>query len=474
MKALTTLTKWTVYLVVLSVVVAAAGLVVSGRLGYISPIKPYVVLSGSMEPTIPTGSVVLVQPDSVGYGVGDAITFSQGTSGDVVTHRITEIVGSPGQVAYRTKGDANKTIDAGEVDKDQVVGKVLLTAPYVGYGVDFAKKPYGFILLVIVPATIIIYEELKNIWQELRRLKRKKPGDSGNEKQEVIETVPTPPSATAITPVLTGSTAAATIARNPEPSRYINAPSMPLKYVQSSPAIQAQIETAVEEPVAPPKLVTKPERKRSSFGWLGVVPTAAVILLFVGVTGSFFSDTEISLENMLGAAETWAQVDTATAAYGQGLVINEVLVSTSCQQTSGPAGWIEVYNGTDDEVDLTNYQIKDGEATYPLVFATSILPSKELVVLAQDTSLFGDETCFEKNSAKVVAFGSEVDLAGEFLQLLDERGKVVDTVTWGDSEGLELGIDEAIERVPRGYDTADGIEFGVKDFMNIGIASPGY
>lgn len=145
--------------------------------------KAYVVYSGSMEPAIKVGSVVLSIPQN-SYNSGDIITFRAGDPSrpegvlrqaqddSVVTHRVEFKLypaGVDGKPIYLTSGDANEDFDQGQVTDDQILGKVALAIPYLGYVADFAKKPYGFILLVIVPATIIIYEESKFIKQELAR-----------------------------------------------------------------------------------------------------------------------------------------------------------------------------------------------------------------------------------------------------------------------------------------------------------------
>lgn len=129
--------------------------------------KPYVVLSGSMEPTIPTGAVVFSKAASE-YKPGDIITFSQnGNKKELVTHRLNEVTGKDGAVTFKTKGDANKSVDSWTVDPKNVVGKVSFKIPFLGYIVNFAQKPQGFILLVIIPATIIVYEEIKNLKNEI-------------------------------------------------------------------------------------------------------------------------------------------------------------------------------------------------------------------------------------------------------------------------------------------------------------------
>ncbi|QQS38473.1 signal peptidase I [Candidatus Woesebacteria bacterium] len=122
----------------------------------------FTVYSGSMEPAIKTASVIVSKPQS-NYVQGDIVTFTPTSSmGNVVTHRIVakENVNSP---VYKTAGDANQTIDPWTIDNSQIKGKVVLTVPLAGYVTNFAKTPSGFILLIIVPATIVIYEEIKSL-----------------------------------------------------------------------------------------------------------------------------------------------------------------------------------------------------------------------------------------------------------------------------------------------------------------------
>ena len=134
--------------------------------------RPYVVYSGSMEPAIKTASVIVSIPRQ-NYLQGDIITFSpSGSSKDLITHRIALKQfpeGVTGYPAYLTSGDANEKFDNWEITNDKIIGKVVFSIPYLGYIADFAKKPQGFILLVIVPATIVIYEELKMLKGEFSK-----------------------------------------------------------------------------------------------------------------------------------------------------------------------------------------------------------------------------------------------------------------------------------------------------------------
>lgn len=139
-----------------------------------------VVQSGSMEPTIKIGSVVLVKPASA-YQIGDIITFKGGfrnARGEnlPVTHRIVEMRVDSGVPLYTMKGDANDSVDTREIGKGQIIGKVLFDIPYVGYAVEAARTPYGFLSLIIIPAALIGYDQVARIWKEVKRMKQEKNG----------------------------------------------------------------------------------------------------------------------------------------------------------------------------------------------------------------------------------------------------------------------------------------------------------
>lgn len=132
--------------------------------------KILVVQSGSMEPAIKTGSVVIVKPFD-DYRSGEVITFGGVNKKITTTHRIVDLEVVSGEIYYITKGDANNAEDTNKVSKDKVIGKVLLSVPYVGYAVAAAKEPAGFVILVIVPCAIIILEEIGKIWKEVKKKK---------------------------------------------------------------------------------------------------------------------------------------------------------------------------------------------------------------------------------------------------------------------------------------------------------------
>jgi signal peptidase len=127
-----------------------------------------IVMSGSMEPAIKTESLIFTQSETT-YKVGDVITYQRSNPNDLVSHRIAARTHD----GYITKGDANKDPDPIEVRKEQVVGKVFLVVPYAGKLAGITKHPEGFIAVVIVPATILVYEELKKIANEAKNSVKK-------------------------------------------------------------------------------------------------------------------------------------------------------------------------------------------------------------------------------------------------------------------------------------------------------------
>ncbi|BCN67526.1 S26 family signal peptidase [Prescottella equi] len=121
---------------------------------------PYTVLTGSMEPTYPPGTLIVVKPtDPESLGVGDAITF-QWESGkpDVVTHRITAVQSSAkGGLQFVTRGDANRVPDERPVVPEQVHGKVWYAVPYVGYVNNYITGKQRSVLLTVVVGGLLLY-----------------------------------------------------------------------------------------------------------------------------------------------------------------------------------------------------------------------------------------------------------------------------------------------------------------------------
>ena len=173
MKKLLTISANVFYTIVVVSVLSIAFLFVGTKidiLGY----QVKIVQSGSMEPAIKTGGIVVIAPSNT-YGVGDVVTYGKDTQSQIpVTHRIVEKAGEGRSVVYRTKGDANQDIDPRAVTQGSIIGKVALSIPYIGYVIQYARTPVGFIILVGIPALIIILDHMADIVFEFHKYRARK------------------------------------------------------------------------------------------------------------------------------------------------------------------------------------------------------------------------------------------------------------------------------------------------------------
>jgi signal peptidase len=126
-----------------------------------------IVKSGSMEPTIKTGSLILIQKQS-SYHVKDIVTYGSAVRKDtLITHRIVSQDLKSSKLLFTLKGDANKAPDLNGVPPSAILGKMLFAVPYLGYLIAFVKTPLGVSIFIIIPTTILVWEEVKNIREKL-------------------------------------------------------------------------------------------------------------------------------------------------------------------------------------------------------------------------------------------------------------------------------------------------------------------
>lgn len=132
------------------------------------------VLSGSMEPEMQTGSIILIQKNknTAEFKKGDVITF-QTKDNLLITHRIIEVQ-NDGQ-RYITQGDNNNGPDVEPVLAHNIVGKYSgYTVPYVGYVIHFLNTGQGAILFLIIPGIFFLGYAVFTIWSALRHIEAPK------------------------------------------------------------------------------------------------------------------------------------------------------------------------------------------------------------------------------------------------------------------------------------------------------------
>ena len=140
-------------------------------------IKPYAVMTGSMEPNFPVGCLVYVQDVDPGeLKVDDVITFDRtvpGQGSSIITHRIAQI--NPTDREFITKGDANESNDPQHVSYDSVIGKVVFGVPLVGYLALSADSWDGKVAMIaIIFGAMILCLVGVQIRRQVRKAARKK------------------------------------------------------------------------------------------------------------------------------------------------------------------------------------------------------------------------------------------------------------------------------------------------------------
>jgi len=120
--------------------------------------KIVVITSGSMGRYLPEGSLAIIIPRST-YQENDLITYFDKSQKNLITHRLIKIDND----IFVTKGDNNKFNDGIKIIKEDITGKVIFSIPHIGKPILYAKTLPGLIFIVIIPGTIIIYEEIKKI-----------------------------------------------------------------------------------------------------------------------------------------------------------------------------------------------------------------------------------------------------------------------------------------------------------------------
>jgi signal peptidase I len=158
------------------VVMIAAGLVVLGLVAItigprFLPYQALIVRSGSMSPTIPTGSIVFyTKIASTKVKVGDIIVFSKpGDPTERVTHRVYQIGHSATGEYFVTKGDANGTPDDWQVPAVGTGWIARFHVPSIGYALVYLQSTLARLLLLVIPAILLGAITLYEIWQDRAR-----------------------------------------------------------------------------------------------------------------------------------------------------------------------------------------------------------------------------------------------------------------------------------------------------------------
>lgn len=135
-------------------------------------IKMYVIVSGSMEPELYVGDIVIVKDlkDEDKINKDDVISFRQGQT--IITHRVSEVVNINGVEKYRTKGDNNNTEDIMIIGRESIEGKVVNKIKSLGKTVLALRNTTLIIVIVLFYYVFLVFDQKKQNRKAIRKIKR--------------------------------------------------------------------------------------------------------------------------------------------------------------------------------------------------------------------------------------------------------------------------------------------------------------
>lgn len=143
----------------INVTLIAKSYINSEKVPSIGGILPLIVLTDSMYPEIHSGDLIICHTeDAENIKEGDVISFFDpaGNGTSIVTHRVTEVTTEDGELAFRTKGDANNVEDSMLVPADKLVAVYQNRIPSMGNVAMFMQTTQGLIICVVCPILLLV------------------------------------------------------------------------------------------------------------------------------------------------------------------------------------------------------------------------------------------------------------------------------------------------------------------------------
>ena len=180
---------WNIFTTVLVALVVVAAILLAGV--RLFGLQVFSVLSGSMEPTYHTGSLIYVKKvDPFTVEPGQVLTFMLDES-TVATHRVVAVVpdeNDPSTIRFRTKGDANDAEDGKLLHYKNVIGTPVFTIPCLGYVANYIQHPPGTYIAIAAGALLLLLVFIPDLFEDDSdkkngKKKKKKSGSAPTEQQ---------------------------------------------------------------------------------------------------------------------------------------------------------------------------------------------------------------------------------------------------------------------------------------------------
>lgn len=384
-----------------------------------------IVQTGSMEPKIKVGSVVLMQPmrkiatHLPLYKKGEVITFHPPDNKDIlISHRITQVSEENAVFVYQTKGDANTNPDAKPINEANIVGKLTFIVPHIGKFVNFVKMPVGYLIMILIPALYIVISESIKVITEVR----KKPHPLSVTKNVALPTL-----------LIITSTS----------FFYTNGFAL---FSNTGVSSNNVFLASAQFPISPiPSISVMPSVSPS--------PTPTLV-------------NHVVINEVFYKVDTLHGIDSEKDRKGFGKI----------KQTGQNDEWIELYNPMNIGVSLKDWTLTDNSGTLSTIHANKFIQAHDFALISKDGSVWRNWD--ENPNAVKIELGQNVgdglDNGGDRLILKNPSGVIVDQMAWQSDTfiwnpaAVDVPEGHSLERNPDGFDTD-----APSDFFDTNPPTPG-
>jgi signal peptidase len=165
--------RWPLDLAIVGLVAIVLLAVALARIVPLSGGQTLIIGGPSMEPTLPLGSAVVIQPVAPGsIAVGDIVSIRTGSETAIFTHRVVRLLELDDSPYLETKGDNNPTPDGATVPESAVIGRVALAFPLMGYVIALLSVPSGVAFVLGLGALMILAAVLLDLLEDDVRRRR--------------------------------------------------------------------------------------------------------------------------------------------------------------------------------------------------------------------------------------------------------------------------------------------------------------
>ena len=441
-------------------------------LTYLGWVRLLVVKSGSMAPAVPVNSLLLIIPKQSPfnseevYKSGEVISFRPDGEKAFVTHRVVGVSEKDGQTLYETKGDANSSNDPKLIPQSSVFGKMAFSFPGLGSLASFLNSFLGLFLIVVLPASLVILQEVLTIQKELETMK----GGVNVSKKALVAPLLVILFLLSATPVLSLFSGTVILTDNSLSTRETF---LADHLVINEVYYQVDAGHGLDSPKDRGVKTSSNTASNTNTGADSSNTANASLSTTCAIDQSNSSNlnTNINVESNTGGNS--ASGNTGSGSVSSATASASISVSNSSNSNSASCGngqndeWIELFNPTSSDISLKGWTLTDNSGKTTKITADKKIKAGGFALLSKSASTWKfwnpNPTALKIELGKQI--GDGLDDAGDRLILKNPAGQVIDSLSYGANVSIFnpaiplVPLGSSFERKTPGFDTDTAFDF---------------